>query len=56
MKKYTHKVSINEKRRSNKMSSDTAKKGKTKGNIQYVYNTFYRDQVKALYNSVTEDK
>ena len=53
MKEYSHKVNLTDKRQSNKNGVD---KGKGKGDIQYLYNTFYKDQVRALYNSVIKNK
>ena len=48
-KLHTHKVTINEKRRTNKKANDLLKKGVSKDNLQQVFDAYYRDQVRALY-------
>ena len=56
MKEYSHKVNLTGRRRSNKNSESKGPKGKVKGDMQYLYNTFYKEQVRALYNSVIKNK
>ena len=53
---HTHKVTINEKRRTNKKANDLLKKGVSKDNLQQVFDAYYRDQVRALYKVITKDK
>jgi hypothetical protein len=50
------KTSIAEGRRRNKKSSDMAKKQTFKHNVNTVFNTFYKNQVTALYKEVCRDK
>ena len=55
-KLHTHKVTINEKRRTNKKTSDLKKRGASKKALGDVFNAYYKDQVRALYRSVIRDK
>ena len=55
-KTYSHKVTINDKRRTNKRTTDMMKRGVSKRTLQNVFDTYYRDQLKALYRAVSEDK
>ncbi len=55
-KRFSHKVSINERRRTNKKSSDFSGKGSGQKNMKDVFNTYYKDQVKALYRAVQDTK
>ncbi len=55
-KLYTHRVTIGEKRRENKHISDLRSKGIPKRALVEVFNSYYRDQVRALYNAVYTGK
>ena len=50
------KKAINDKRRENKKKTDKFKKGSLNHELNVVFNTFYRDQVAALYKQVTKGK
>jgi len=49
---HTHKVTINDRRRDNKKKTDVLSKGVSSDEVQQVFNTCYRDQVRALYRAV----
>ena len=49
---HTHKVTINDRRRDNKKKSDVLNKGASPEDVQQVFNTCYKDQVRALYRAV----
>ncbi|MDP8298709.1 MAG: hypothetical protein P9L88_02225 [Candidatus Tantalella remota] len=51
-KLHKHEVSINDKRRQNKRSSDVLKKAGKGKNVQSVFDAYYKDQVRALYKAV----
>jgi hypothetical protein len=51
-KLHTQHVSINDQRRENKKVSDVKRNGSPKQAIRQVYNSYYKDQVRALYNAV----
>jgi hypothetical protein len=53
-KLHTHKVTLNEKRRQNKKANDARRKGGKKGTVEQVFNTYYKDQVRALYKVISE--
>ncbi|NQT32137.1 MAG: hypothetical protein HQ594_00515 [Candidatus Omnitrophica bacterium] len=55
VKRYSQKVTINDKKRDNKRRSDALNKGGSKENIHQVFNTYYKDQVRALYRAVTKE-
>ncbi|MDD5634382.1 MAG: hypothetical protein PHW46_03800 [Candidatus Omnitrophica bacterium] len=56
-KMFTHKVTIAEKRRTNKSTSDLfRKKDVSKRALIHVFNSYYKDQVKALYKTVVGDR
>ena len=55
-KLFTHKVSINDKRRKNKKQTDLARKKGSKDSMHQVFNLYYRDQVRALYRTVSNGK
>lgn len=55
-KTYSHKVTINDKRRENKRTTDMMKRGVSRQSIRNVFDTYYRDQLKALYRAVSEGK
>ena len=54
-KNYSHKVTINDRRRENKRTTDISKKGTGKKAIQSVFESYYKDQVRALYRAVSGD-
>jgi hypothetical protein len=54
-KLHSHRVSINDKRRTNKKRSDLSRKDLRSKDIQQVFNMYYRDQVRALYRAVTDN-
>ena len=49
---YSHKVTINERRRDNKMVSDLNSKPVSKKEVRNVFETYYKNQVRALYRAV----
>jgi len=55
-KLYTHKVTINDKRRNNKKQTDSLSRKTSKNSIYQVFNLYFRDQVRALYRTVSKDK
>lgn len=55
-KQYKHNVSINDKRRDRKRTADFMSKDAGKESLQVVFNTLYRDQVRALYRTISKGK
>lgn len=55
-KLYSHKVTINEKRRTNKQVSDLRNKNVQSKAIKEVFDTYYKNPVRALYNAVYNPK
>ena len=55
-KRYTHKVTLNDKRRNNKKQTDSLSRKTSKNSIHQVFNLYFRDQVRALYRTVSKDK
>jgi hypothetical protein len=55
-KKFTHKVTINDRRRKSKQLSDFRKKGVFRKDLRQVFNTYYKDQVRALYQAIYDEK
>jgi len=53
-KLHKHSITINDKRRDKKRTTDFMKNGFNKGSLQVVFNTFYKDQVRALYRTITK--
>ena len=53
-KLHTHKVTLSERRRRNKKANDVRRKGSTKKELEQVFNSYYRDQVRALYKVISE--
>lgn len=51
-KLHTQHVSINDQRRENKKVSDVKRSGVSRQALRQVYNSYYKDQVRALYNAV----
>jgi hypothetical protein len=49
---YSHKVSINERRRDNKKMADLNCKMVSKKEVSNVFETYYKNQVRALYKAV----
>ena len=54
-KNYSHKVTINDRRRENKRATDISNKGAGKKSLQSVFESYYKDQVRALYRAVSGD-
>ena len=52
-KPHDHNVTINDIRRKNKRTSDLRKKGVSKQALHQVFDTYYRDQVRALYKAIS---
>jgi len=52
-KLHTQKVTISKRRRDNKKTSDVMNKGTKPNALQNIFNTYYKDQVKALYRAVS---
>lgn len=55
-KRFSHKVTLSDRRRTNKKVSDYSKKGSDRKELKDVFNTYYRDQVRALYRAVQNEK
>lgn len=55
-KLHKHNLTINDKRRAQKRAADVMNKRAGKQSLQVVFNTFYKDQVRALYNAVSREK
>ena len=55
-KQYKHNVSLNDKRRDRKRTADFMSKDAGKESLQVVFNTLYRDQVRALYRTISKSK
>ena len=55
-KLHKHSVTLGQRRRDNKKAEDILKKGVSKEALTRVFNTYYRDQVRALYRTVCNDK
>jgi hypothetical protein len=53
-KLHTHKVTLNEKRRQNKKANDARRKSGKNGSVEQVFNAYYRDQVRALYQVISD--
>lgn len=53
-KKYSHKVSMNQRKRENKVLSDIRHKGVSEQALRYVFNNYYKDQAQALYRAITK--
>ena len=51
-KNFSHKITINEKRRENKRASDVSGKVVSKKAVRNVFENYYKDQVRALYRAV----
>ena len=50
--KHSHKVTINEKRRENKRTADMSGKPVFKKIEKNIFETYYRNQIRALYRAV----
>ena len=55
-KLHTHRVTINDKRRSRKKQRDTLERGIPKDALSHVFESYYRDQVRALWRAVLDEK
>ena len=51
-KKHVHKVTLNETRRQNKKRTDLLNKGASAGNLQAVFDAYYRGPLSALYRKI----
>ena len=51
-KKHVHKVTLNETRRQNKKRADLLNKGASAGNLQAVFDAYYRGPLSALYRKI----
>lgn len=51
-KLHSHKVTINEKRRTNKQVNDMKNKGAKTTAMKEVFDSYYKNQVRALYKAV----
>jgi lysine/ornithine N-monooxygenase len=51
--RYSHKVTLNERRRENKKTSDLNGKSVSKRDVRNVFDTYYKNQVRALYRAVS---
>lgn len=51
-KNFSHKVTINEQRRENKRVADLSSKTVSKRVVRNVFETYYKNQVRALYRAV----
>jgi len=52
-KLHSHKVSLNDRRRDKKMANDTLKKGSEVKQVKQMFDTYYKDQVRALYRVIS---
>lgn len=55
-KLHSHRVTIGSRRRVNKKKNDMMKKTISKEALNQVFNSYYRDQVRALYRAVSKDR
>ena len=55
-KQYEQNVTLNGRRRDNKKTNDAMSKSGGGRELQRVFNTFYRDQVRALYRVISRSK
>ena len=55
-KLHRHEVTINSRRRDQKKSTDMLGKDASKQDLGVVFNTVYKEQVRALYREVTRRK
>lgn len=55
-KHHTHKVNISDRRRTNKKLTDIHKKSVLKKDVQEIFDTYYKNQLRALYRAVNGDK
>lgn len=53
-KNYSQKVTINDQRRENKRVSDMGNKTVSKKMVRNVFETYYKNQLRALYRAVSE--
>ncbi|MBU1083519.1 MAG: hypothetical protein ABIG55_03830 [Candidatus Omnitrophota bacterium] len=53
-KQYKHSVTINDKRRDRKRNNDRMSKESCDQSLQVVFNTLYKDQVRALYRAISK--
>ena len=53
---HEHKVTLNAQRRENKKRSDIMSKGIPKQDMQKIFDSYYKDQVRALYRAIQQDK
>lgn len=54
-KLHSHKVSLNDRRRDKKMTHDTLNKSGEVKQVRQMFDTYYKDQVRALYRAVAKD-
>ncbi|MFH1836586.1 MAG: hypothetical protein ABH862_00545 [Candidatus Omnitrophota bacterium] len=55
-KVHKHNFTVNDKRREKKRTTDFMSKGSGDQLLKVVFNTVYKDQVRALYNAVSKTK
>ncbi|MDD3089622.1 MAG: hypothetical protein PHT95_06740 [Candidatus Omnitrophica bacterium] len=54
--KFGHKVNLSDRRRENKHKSDLLNRNVDGDMLQTVYNQYYKEQVRALYKVVCQDR
>ncbi|MFC1570543.1 hypothetical protein ACFL4E_02045 [Candidatus Omnitrophota bacterium] len=52
---HSHRVSLTERRRDKKRATDTIKNSNDGKDVKQMFDTYYRDQVRALYRAVSKD-
>lgn len=55
-KRYEQNVTLNDRRRDKKRTNDAMSKSGGARGLQHVFNTLYKDQVRALYRVVSRSK
>ncbi|MFH1798943.1 MAG: hypothetical protein ABH844_06410 [Candidatus Omnitrophota bacterium] len=55
-KLHTHKVVLGDRHGANKRTSGMRKHGTSKGPLREIFDTYYRNQVRALYRVVSKGK
>lgn len=55
-KLYSQRVTINDRKRDRKRKVDLLKRGVSKEAYNHVFESYYRDQVRALWRAVIDDK
>ncbi|MFH1847313.1 MAG: hypothetical protein ABH869_07155 [Candidatus Omnitrophota bacterium] len=51
-KTYNHKVTLSDRRRTNKRKTDLKRKGISTQSLSYMFNLYYKDPARALYKEI----